>query len=301
MRDRSLYPEIESSNSTSDAINKYSGLNPVIPRKNMTQRMNVFVSKCNRICGWLLRHKERKSLLHDSLERTCYFNFPQRLWIAFSVTVVGIVSFFAVYMYFTTMFCEALISYRMQISNVLSRIKSFVGAASVYLELVTSNIGYIEGLRGKQLYGYCLLLLTPNLKAQLVKLLQMMKAYPQSFPHFCNRNQQLPVFRCCDVTITFGVPSLCSLFQVAGQFSRLTKQMQEVINEFPVVISAVSSLESGNFDRVLRLIQSSAIGAIVILALLVPILWFQIFQNWRKQIMGMRVGRSALGSGFMVF
>lgn len=134
-----------------------------------------------------------------------------------------------------------------------------------------------------------------------MKLLLMMKACPRSFPHFCNRNQQLPVFRCCDVTITFGAPSLCIFFQVVGQFSRLTKQMQEVINEFPDVISAASSLESGNFDRVLRLIQSSAIGAVVILALLVPVLWFQIFQNWRKQIMGMRVGRSALGSGFVVF
>jgi hypothetical protein len=108
------------------------------------------------------------------------------------------------------------------------------------------------------------------------------------------------VLRCYNC-IQRSLNPLCFLFQVVGQFRRLIKQMQEVVNEFPVVISAASSLESGTFDRVLRLIQSSAIGAIVILALVVPILWFQIFQNWRKQIMGMRAGRSALGSGFMVF
>jgi hypothetical protein len=112
--------------------------------------MNGFVSKCSRICGWL-RHKEKKSLSHDFLEKMCYFNYPQRLWIAFSVTAVGIVFFFAAYMYFINMFCETMISYRMQISNVLSRIKSFVGAASMYLQLITSNIGDIKGLRGKQL------------------------------------------------------------------------------------------------------------------------------------------------------
>jgi hypothetical protein len=32
------------------------------------------------------------------------------------------------------------------------------------------------------------------------------------------------------------------------------------------------------------------------LALLVPVLWFQIFQNWRKQIMEMRRGRRATTS-----
>jgi hypothetical protein len=150
MRDRSSSPEIESSNLTSDAFIKYSGPIPVIPRKNMAQHMNGFVSKCNRICGWL-KHKEKKSLSHDSLEKMCYFNYPQRLWIAFSVTSVGIVFFLAAYMYFITIFCEAMISYRMQISNVLSQIKSFVGAASMYLQLITSNIGDLEGLRGKQL------------------------------------------------------------------------------------------------------------------------------------------------------
>ena len=77
--------------------------------------------------------------------------------------------------------------------------------------------------------------------------------------------------------------------QAIDQFSTLTKQMQQLLDGVPAVMNVIST-GTDNFDRVLQLIQSSAIGAICILALLVPVLWFQIFQNWRKQIMAMRRG-----------
>ena len=78
--------------------------------------------------------------------------------------------------------------------------------------------------------------------------------------------------------------------QVICQFRGLIKQMEELINDFSGIIS-VFSTESDNFDRVLHLFQSSAIVSIIILTLLVPFLWLQIFQNWRMQILKMRLGR----------
>jgi hypothetical protein len=83
--------------------------------------------------------------------------------------------------------------------------------------------------------------------------------------------------------------------QAIDQFRTLTKQMQQLIDDVPAVMNVIST-GTENFDRVLQLIQSSAIGAVCILALLVPVLWFQIFQNWRTQIMAMRRGRFATTS-----
>jgi hypothetical protein len=66
--------------------------------------------------------------------------------------------------------------------------------------------------------------------------------------------------------------------------------MQELRNDFPYIASLLSS-ESNEFDRVLKIIQISAICAIAISALIIPILWFFIFANWRMRIMEMRQGR----------
>jgi len=84
-----------------------------------------------------------------------------------------------------------------------------------------------------------------------------------------------------------------SSLQVIAQFATLVAQMQDILaNRVPALMSTVST-GSNNFDLFLRIIQNSAIAAIVIMALLVPLLWFSIFENWRSQIMEMRQGRSA--------
>jgi hypothetical protein len=71
--------------------------------------------------------------------------------------------------------------------------------------------------------------------------------------------------------------------------------MQKLFDDFPGVMSLLST-GSIHFDRVLRIIQGSATAALVVVALIVPVLWFSIFQNWRFQIMEMRQGRSVAAS-----
>jgi hypothetical protein len=78
--------------------------------------------------------------------------------------------------------------------------------------------------------------------------------------------------------------------QVIVQFSALVAQMQQLIDDYPGIMSMISG-QSSEFDRVLKIIQNSATGALAILALLIPVLWFLIFQNWRSRIMEMRQGR----------
>jgi hypothetical protein len=107
-------------------------------------RTKVAVSQCEKF-SFFFKSRGKKSLSHDTTERTWYFSYPQRLWIALSLTIVGVVSFLPVYIFFISKFCEALVSYRMQVSNILARIQSFVAAAPMFLELMTSNI---EGLTG---------------------------------------------------------------------------------------------------------------------------------------------------------
>jgi hypothetical protein len=125
-------------------MNEWSAQSSEVIWGDQTQRTKCAVSQCEKF-RFFLKRQGKKSLFHDNTERTWYFNYPQRLWIALSLTIVGIVSFFPVYIFFISKFCEALISYRMQVSNILARIQSFVAAAPMFLELMTSNI---EGLTG---------------------------------------------------------------------------------------------------------------------------------------------------------
>ena len=68
--------------------------------------------------------------------------------------------------------------------------------------------------------------------------------------------------------------------------------MQDILaNNLPGVLSQVSTGNS-NFETVLSILQNSAIAAIVVTALIVPLLWLSIFENWRSRIMEMRQGRS---------
>ncbi len=66
--------------------------------------------------------------------------------------------------------------------------------------------------------------------------------------------------------------------------------MQQLIDDFPAIMSMLSG-ESTEFDGVLKIIRNSATGALIVLGLLIPVLWFLIFQNWRTRIMEMRQGR----------
>jgi ABC-type siderophore export system fused ATPase/permease subunit len=84
--------------------------------------------------------------LHEIFERNRHFYYPQRLWIALLLSIVGIVFFCAVYMYFTFQFTQLLISFRIQITNIMAQINSFLGSAPSYLRLMTSTL--YEGLEG---------------------------------------------------------------------------------------------------------------------------------------------------------
>ena len=80
--------------------------------------------------------------------------------------------------------------------------------------------------------------------------------------------------------------------QVVAQFATLVAQMQDILaNNLPGVFSQVST-GNKNFETVLSILQNSAIAAIVVMALIVPLLWFSIFEIWRSRIMEMRQGRS---------
>ena len=79
---------------------------------------------------------------------------------------------------------------------------------------------------------------------------------------------------------------------MVAQFATLVAQMQDILaNKLPGVLSQVSTGNS-NFETFLSILQNSAIAAIVVTALIVPLLWLSIFENWRSRIMEMRQGRS---------
>ena len=79
---------------------------------------------------------------------------------------------------------------------------------------------------------------------------------------------------------------------MVAQFATLVAQMQDILaNKLPGILSQVST-GNKNFETVLSILQNSAIAAIVVVTLLLPLLWFSIFENWRSRIMEMRQGRS---------
>ena len=79
---------------------------------------------------------------------------------------------------------------------------------------------------------------------------------------------------------------------MVAQFATLVAQMQDILaNKLPGVFSQVST-GNNSFVTVLSILQNSAIAAIVVVTLLLPLLWFSIFENWRSRIMEMRQGRS---------
>ena len=78
---------------------------------------------------------------------------------------------------------------------------------------------------------------------------------------------------------------------MVAQFATLVVQMQDILdNQLPGVLSGVST-GNNNFETFLSIIKNSAIAAIVVVALILPLLWLSIFENWRSRIMNMRQGR----------
>ena len=86
--------------------------------------------------------------LHEVFERPRHFYFPQRLWIAFSVSNVATVFFFALYMFGINALCAALTSYRIQFLNILAQLKGFVSAAPTYLKLMSDKAGLLQDVTG---------------------------------------------------------------------------------------------------------------------------------------------------------
>jgi len=93
------------------------------------------------------KHRSDRSL-HEAFERTRHFYYPQRLWIAFSVANVGIVFFFAVYMFGIKALCVTFSSYRMNIMKLVAQINGFIGAAPTYLQVMLGNVNSLQDLGG---------------------------------------------------------------------------------------------------------------------------------------------------------
>jgi hypothetical protein len=114
-------------------------------KKEMLQKLEVALTRFDQVRFRLNRLGKRRSL-HEIFERNRHFYYPQRLWIAFALAVVGIVFFFALYIFLTFRFIELLISFRIQIMNILAQINAFIGAAPTFLRLMTAT--FLQGLAG---------------------------------------------------------------------------------------------------------------------------------------------------------
>jgi hypothetical protein len=80
-------------------------------------------------------------------ETAATFYFPQRLWIAFSVTNVGLLAFLVAYHFALKAFCQLLDSFRLQMIEFLSQSNSLIAAAPALLEVMTRT-SVPESLRG---------------------------------------------------------------------------------------------------------------------------------------------------------
>jgi hypothetical protein len=75
-----------------------------------------------------------------------HFYFPQRLWIAFSVTNVGLVFFLVLYHFALNAFCGLLDSFRQQMTDLSSQSDSLIAAAPAFLEQMI-KFSVPDGLR----------------------------------------------------------------------------------------------------------------------------------------------------------
>jgi hypothetical protein len=114
-------------------------------KKSMSDRVEAAKVRFEQIRFRLARLGRGRSL-HEVFERDRHFYYPQRLWIAFALTLVGTVFFFALFMFSISEFCKVLVSWRIQILNIIAQIDGFIGAAPTYVQLMSS--GLVRGLAG---------------------------------------------------------------------------------------------------------------------------------------------------------
>ena len=88
-----------------------------------------------------LRFKRSRSgdshLLHVVFEGREHFYYPQRLWIALSVSIVGLIFVLVVYYFGLRTLCEFADELRLEILNFLAQSNSIVTAAPAFLEQMT--------------------------------------------------------------------------------------------------------------------------------------------------------------------
>ena len=89
-----------------------------ISKQQQARDTDVAITRFEQVRFRLARLGKSRSL-HEVFERSRHFYFPQRLWIAFSVSNVGIVFILAVYMFGVKAACSALIVFRIQIMTLL--------------------------------------------------------------------------------------------------------------------------------------------------------------------------------------
>jgi hypothetical protein len=149
----SFIPNAESENASdeeSTIIAKDKAQSSVKPSaksdRNMSDRVEAAKVRFEQIRFKLARLGRGRSL-HEVFERDRHFYYPQRLWIAFSLSLVGTVFFFALFMFSISEFCKVLVSWRIQILNIIAQIDGFIGAAPTYLQLMSSSL--VSGLAGK--------------------------------------------------------------------------------------------------------------------------------------------------------
>ena len=116
-------------------------------KQQQARDTDVAITRFEQVRFRLARLGKSRSL-HEVFERSRHFYFPQRLWIAFSVSNVGIVFILAVYMFGVKAACIALAAFRIQIMTLLALINGFVGAAPAYLELMLGNTNALQGAAG---------------------------------------------------------------------------------------------------------------------------------------------------------
>jgi hypothetical protein len=80
--------------------------------------------------------------------------------------------------------------------------------------------------------------------------------------------------------------------QVVSQFAAVVLQMQDVLVNDTAGFFDLLSTSTSNFEVSLRIFRHSATASVVVMVLLVPTMWWFIFENWRSRIMDMRQGRS---------
>jgi len=140
---------LEQDDSFDIGLEEGGGNSAVLERRKRRQTLGVelAIKRFEQVRFRLARLGKSRSL-HEVFERSRHFYFPQRLWIAFSVTNVGIIFFFAAYMYFIRFLCVALTSLRISFMNVLAQFNGFIAAAPTYLKLMMSNANSLQGLAG---------------------------------------------------------------------------------------------------------------------------------------------------------